>query len=270
MTPAFSPNGLLSHGLHDKEERSARVKESHARQHGDKLIDVPTKVSAPQNGLVGAISAHQKDHNKAGGYGATLMERERERKKNEKEGDLQRQQFEMMQQQQQQQMYGGMMGGYGMNPMMGGNGMNPMMGYGMMNPYGYGMVDPRQQQAMMAAQQAYFQSMIHMSTPQATPPETPTHLPQPSQSGNPLSRAHSPQPSLSMNFSAPPPQMGGHSPQMSMYGMGMMNPYGMMAPQNPYAMYGGMQGGYGMMGQGSQLGMSGGMEGNPHERKGEE
>ena len=134
MVPAMSPHGLLHAGLLDKADRSARNQEVQARDTGGPLVNIPSKPPPPQVGLVGAITSHQREKERAGGVGRALTEQQRDRKLAEQRqkqlDENQRQQ--LLQQQQQMQQYGG--GGYGqMNPMM----MNPMM----MNPWmmgGYG------------------------------------------------------------------------------------------------------------------------------------
>jgi len=179
MTAVFQPHGLLQAGAADKAERSAKSQEAEARSQGGHLVNVPNKPPPPQAGLLGAITAHERDRKGAGGFGATLTERERERVNAERRGREEEEQSRMFQAQQQQQMQ--QMAAMGMNPQM----MNPqMMGF---NPYMfqqmqmmYGMggmggqmpgwggsqmgqpqgMDPMmaQQQAMMAAQQAYAQA----------------------------------------------------------------------------------------------------------------
>jgi CCR4-NOT transcriptional complex subunit CAF120 len=195
MTKAFTPQGLLSAGLQDKEDRSARRQEELARESGASLINVPNKPPPPQTGLLGAITAHERERKREGGVGAALTEREREKRLAEERqrrfDDHQRQQLDQMQQ--GGSMYGGQFGFnpmmmginpmMGMNPMMTGNGMNPMMGGGMtpmmtgggMAPFnpmmtgqmGYpGMMGGFNPQHMFAAQQAaqvYHQAMMAFS-----------------------------------------------------------------------------------------------------------
>jgi CCR4-NOT transcriptional complex subunit CAF120 len=185
MTKAFTPQGLLSAGLQDKHERSAKHQELIARENGASLINVANKPPPPQTGLLGAITAHERERKREGGMGAALTERERNKRVAEDQqrrfDDQQRQQFEQM------QMYGSQYGGYnpmmlnsmmgmnpmmmGMNPMMTGQGMNPMMtGNGGMNPMmtGFpGMMQGYNPQQMFAAQQAaqaYQQAMMTFST----------------------------------------------------------------------------------------------------------
>lgn len=177
MTKAFAPHGLLSAGLQDKDARSAKRQEEFAKETGASLVNVPNKPPPPQTGLLGAVSAHERERKREGGIGAALTERERERRlaeeRQRKLDDFQRQQLEMAQ---TGSMYGGQFGGYnpmmanpmmmGMNPMM--MGMNPMMGGGFppMNPMmgGFGG-NPQQQMfaAQQAAQQAYQQAMMAYS-----------------------------------------------------------------------------------------------------------
>ncbi|KAF8896461.1 hypothetical protein BD779DRAFT_1496046 [Infundibulicybe gibba] len=138
MTMAFTPQGLLSAGLQDKQDRSAKRQEELARETGASLINVPNKPPPPQTGLLGAITAHERERKREGGVGAALTEREREKRLAEERqrrfDDHQRQQLDQMQQ--GGSMYGAQFGYnpmmanpmmMGMNPMM----MNPMMGGGM-------------------------------------------------------------------------------------------------------------------------------------------
>lgn len=141
MTKAFQPQGLLSAGIQDKEDRSAKRQEELARETGASLINVPSKPPPPQTGLLGAITAHERERKREGGVGAALTERERERRlaeeRQRKLDDLQRQQLDQMSQ-------GGMGNPYemygqqgfpnlmptfdprmSMNPMM----LNPFMGF---------------------------------------------------------------------------------------------------------------------------------------------
>ncbi|KAL0574993.1 hypothetical protein V5O48_006981 [Marasmius crinis-equi] len=185
MTKAFTPQGLLSAGLHDKQGRSAKRQEELARESGASLINVPNKPPPPQTGLLGAITAHERERKRDGGVGAALTEREREKRLAEERqrrfDDAQRQQLDQMQQ--TGSMYGGQ---FGMNPMMMMNpmsmmGMNPMMTGGLspmmtggmtggMNPMmsQYGMMGGYNPQHMFAAQQAaaqaYQQAMMAFST----------------------------------------------------------------------------------------------------------
>lgn len=189
MTKAFTPQGLLSAGLQDRQDRSAKRQEELARETGASLINVPNKPPPPQTGLLGAITAHERERKREGGVGAALTEREREKRLAEERqrrfDEQQRQQMEQMQQ------GGSMYGGYGYNPMMNpmmmgmnpmmmnpmmtggltpmmtGGGMNPMMTGGGMNPMmGYpGMLNPQQMYAaQQAAAAAYQQAMMAFST----------------------------------------------------------------------------------------------------------
>lgn len=172
MTKAFTPHGLLSAGMQDKQDRSAKRQEELARETGASLINVPNKPPPPQTGLLGAITAHERDRKREGGVGATLTEREREKRlaedRQRKLDELQRQQLEMA----QSGMYGGqpfqgfnpMMANpmmMGMNPMM--TGANPMMtgfmGYPNMMP-GYNVQQQQYMYAQQAAQAAYQQAMM--------------------------------------------------------------------------------------------------------------
>jgi CCR4-NOT transcriptional complex subunit CAF120 len=166
MTKAFTPQGLLSAGLQDKQDRSAKRQEELARESGASLINVPNKPPPPQTGLLGAITAHERERKREGGVGAALTEREREKRiaeeRQRKFDEQQRQQMEQMGQ--GGSMYGGQ---FPYNPMMG----NPMM-MAAMNPMmtgymGYpGVMGGYNQQHMFAAQQAaqaYQQAMMAFS-----------------------------------------------------------------------------------------------------------
>lgn len=175
MTMAFQPHGLLEAGMQDKQNRSAKQQEANARETGASLINVPTAPPPPQMGLVGAITAHQRDRDREGGVGAALTERERERRiaeeRQRKYDELQRAQLDKA-----MTMGGGGEMQQGFNPMM----LNPMMGWGMpmMYPMGGmpgmgwgGAMTPQQQQqqqyqmwaAQQAAMQAYQQAMMTFS-----------------------------------------------------------------------------------------------------------
>lgn len=80
MTKAFTPHGLLQAGLQDKEDRSAKRQEENAKETGSSLVNVPNKPPPPQAGLLGAITAHERDRKAPGGIGAALTERERDRR----------------------------------------------------------------------------------------------------------------------------------------------------------------------------------------------
>jgi len=169
MTTVFQPHGLLQAGAQDKAERSAKMQEAEARMTGGHMVNVPNKPPPPQAGLLGAITAHERDRKKDGGYGATLTERERERVAAER-----RQREEDAARQQQMAMMGGMMPGMpgmmpGFNPMMWQQmqqmqmmGMMPqMMGsYAGGSQMGHGsppqqqMLTPEQMQMQAQAQQA--------------------------------------------------------------------------------------------------------------------
>ncbi|KAF8532202.1 hypothetical protein JB92DRAFT_3104305 [Gautieria morchelliformis] len=242
MTKAFQPQGLLSAGLQDKEDRSAKRQEELARETGASLINVPNKPPPPQTGLLGAITAHERERKREGGVGATLTEKERERRlaeeRQRKLDELQRQQLDQMSQ-------GGAQGGYdaygqqqfpgfmpGFDPRMS---MNPMM----LNPYmagGYPMMPfgntQQMMAAQMAAQQAYQQAMMSFSQAGG------------SQMGDNMSRVGVPTPA------APSPQMGPPSPMQG--GMMGMDPR-MSMGMNPW-MGGGM--GMGMNPMGGGMGMA--------------
>ena len=186
MTKAFTPQGLLQAGIQDKQDRSAKRQEELARESGASLINVPHKPPPPQSGLLGAITAHERERKREGGVGAVLTDRERERRMAEEQqrrfDEMQRQQLDQMTVNGQSTPNGAMemynpVGGYPMmnpmmmNPMMWG--MNPMMmmgGYGMPPPMGMGgmqgvsQMNPQQMwAAQQAAMQAYQSAMMTFS-----------------------------------------------------------------------------------------------------------
>ena len=258
MTKAFTPHGLLSAGLQDKEDRSAKRQEELARETGASLINVPNKPPPPQTGLLGAITAHERDRKREGGVGAALTEREREKRlaedRQRKLDELQRQQLEQMQQ--GGSLYGQQLAGYNpmmnpmnsMNPMM--MGINPMMpnymGYpGMMSGYG----NPQHMFAAQQAAQAYQQAMFSLSqagsqiggdggapvplSPMMTgarlgPSPAPIH---PMITGGGMS---TPQSALNPMMTGGAMSVGAFDPRYSMMNMPMMNPMGMgMGMGNP-------------------------------------
>jgi CCR4-NOT transcriptional complex subunit CAF120 len=189
MTKAFTPHGLLSAGMQDKQDRSAKRQEELARETGGSLINVPNKPPPPQTGLLGAITAHERERKREGGVGAALTEREREKRlaeeRQRKIDEFQRQQLDMQSMYGQQ--YPNMMANpmmanpmmMGMNPMMAGNPMmanpNPMMANAnpMMTGMGGGYMGfPNMMQgygnpqffAQQAAQAAYQQAMMAYSS----------------------------------------------------------------------------------------------------------
>jgi CCR4-NOT transcriptional complex subunit CAF120 len=234
MTKAFTPQGLLSAGLQDKQDRSAKRQEELARESGASLINVPNKPPPPQTGLLGAITAHERERKREGGVGAALTEREREKRLAEERqrrfDEHHRQQLDHIQQ--GGTMYGGqqfpaynpMMANpmmmsmnpmMGMNPMMTGGPMNPMM-TGQMGQMGYtGMMPGYNPQHMFAAQQAaqaYQQAMMAFSVAG-------------SQAGG---EGGSPQ---QLNPIMTGGNMAGFDPRMSMMGMPMMGAPQMGVPQ---------------------------------------
>jgi CCR4-NOT transcriptional complex subunit CAF120 len=188
MTKAFTPQGLLQAGIQDRQDRSAKRQEELARESGASLINVPHKPPPPQTGLVGAITAHERDRKREGGVGAALTERERERRMAEerqrKFDEIQRQQLDQMSHNghggpgSAMELYGPA-GGYpmmnpmmmnpmmwGMNPMMmmGGYGMPPMGMGGMPGVPGVQQMNPQQiWAAQQAAMQAYQNAMVTFS-----------------------------------------------------------------------------------------------------------
>ncbi len=252
MTKAFTPHGLLSAGMQDKQDRSAKKQEELARETGASLINVPLKPPPPQTGLLGAVTAHERERKREGGLGAALTEREREKRMAEerqrKLDEFQRQQLEQMQ---QGGMYGGgqAMMGCGFNPMMANPmmmGMNPMMtggwgGYPGMMP-GFNANAQQLFAAQQAAQQAYQQAMYAFSSAGSQI------------GGNDAGPAAQPMnPMMTGNVMG----MGAFDPRMSMMGMNMMgmNPMGM----TPTGMGGvGAMGGMGGMGFDPRMSMMGG------------
>jgi len=227
MTKAFTPHGLLSAGLQDKQDRSAKKQEELARETGASLINVPNKPPPPQTGLLGAITAHERDRKREGGVGAALTEREREKRlveeRQRKLDDYQRQQLDQMAQ------GGSLYGAPGfpaynpmMNPMM--MGMNPMMtgymGYPGMMP---NFANPQQMFAAQQAAQAYQQAMVTFSHAGSQV------------GGDPGGGV----PALNPMMTGP--SMNGFDPRFSMMGMPAMNPMGMggmnhMGGLNPVGM----------------------------------
>jgi CCR4-NOT transcriptional complex subunit CAF120 len=193
MTKAFALHGLLSVGMQDKEDRSAKRQEELARESGASLVNVPNKPPPPQSGLLGYVTAHERERKRDGGLGAALTEREREKRVAEERqrrlDEQQRQQLDQMQQgamfnPMMNQMMMNMMMNMNMNPMMTGGGLSPMMtgggmggGMGGMNPmmtgggmgmnpmmsgYGGGF-SPQHMFAAQQAAQAYQQAMTAFS-----------------------------------------------------------------------------------------------------------
>jgi CCR4-NOT transcriptional complex subunit CAF120 len=229
MTKAFTPQGLLSAAIQDKQGRSAKKQEEIARESGASLINVPNKPPPPQTGLLGAITAHERERKREGGVGAALTEREREKRiaeeRQRKFDEQQRQQMEQMSQ--GGHMYGSQFVGY--NPMMAPPPMaNPMMMNPMMTGYmGYpGMMGGYNQQHMFAAQQAmqaYQQAMV-------------TYSQAGSQNGAEGGMAQPLNPMMTGG------QMGGpmdslmpFDPRMSMMRMPMITPMGSQMPAMPLA-----------------------------------
>lgn len=249
MTKAFTPQGLLSAGMQDKQDRSAKRQEELARETGASLINVPNKPPPPQTGLLGAITAHERERKREGGVGAALTEREREKRVAEERqrrfDEQQRQQLDQMQQ--GGSMYGApfgfnpmmnpmmmgmnpmmgmapmmtgqpalgpMMTGGGLNPMLTGGGMNPMMGYGMMPGF-----NPQHLFAAQQAAQAYQNAMMAFSVAG-------------SQVGGDGGNGGGANPQQAMNPMMAQGSMAGFDPRMSMnlMGMGMMGGMG-MGPQ---------------------------------------
>jgi hypothetical protein len=260
MTKAFAVHGLLSAGLQDRQERSAKRQEEVAKETGASLVNVPMKPPPPQTGLLGAVSAHERERRREGGIGAALTERERERRvaeeRQRKLDDFTKQQLEMVQ---NGSMYGPQFGP-GFNPMMANPmmmGMNPMMGGWGFNP----MMSNTQQMfaAQQAAAQAYQQTMMTFAQ----------NIGQ-SQAGGEgfggmggMGGMGSPgmlSPMATGQQGLSPMMTGQFDPRMSMMGMPMMG-MGMgmgMGPMNP--MMTGQSGmGPGMGGMGTGTGPNGGL-----------
>lgn len=269
MTTVFQPHGLLQAGASDKAERSAKQQEMEARMAGVGMVNVPTKPPPPQAGLLGAITAHERDRKGAGGLGATLTERERQRVDAERR---QREEDAAMRMSQNgggmpgmpQGQWPGMMGGYNpfmwqqmmmMNPMMMGMGMpgyaGSQMGHGGGgSPPQMPQMDPYMQQQMaaaMAAQQAYMQAVS-----------------QHGHGGASMVGGEGAGGSPKQGHMSQSPSMAGMGPMGGMGGMGGMGTMGSMNGfPHPMSMYGmppmmgGMMGGGGMgypMGAGSEFG----------------
>lgn len=247
LTKAFTPGGLLQAGMQDKADRSARRQEEVARETGSALLNIPEKPPPPSTGLVGAVAAHERDRKNAGGIGATLTDRDRERRlaedRQRKIEELQRQQMESMSQ------YGGGFPpyGYGMPPQMMGMGGYPVseaVKSRADEQYGGGMMNPQaQQQAMMAAQMAYQQTIMAMSQAGSQMGDN---------DGASVAGGRSPSPSASMRMPGMPgapgffPGAGGYGygmPTPSMYGFPMgMPPMGMQGMPPPMGLYPGQPG----------------------------
>ena len=252
MTKAFAVHGLLSAGLQDRQERSAKRQEEVAKETGASLVNVPMKPPPPQTGLLGAVSAHERERKREGGIGAALTERERERRvaeeRQRKLDDFQKQQLEMVQ---NGSMYGAQFGSgfnpmmanpmmMGMNPMMGGWGFNPMMG------------NPQMFAAQQAASQAYQQAMMTFAQNMGQ-----------SQAGGEGLGGMGSMGGMGSPGMLSPMATGQFDPRMSMMGMPMMGMMGMgmgmgMGPMNP--MMTGQSGmGPGMGGMGTGTGTGGGL-----------
>ncbi|CAO1619269.1 unnamed protein product [Jaminaea pallidilutea] len=263
-----SSAGIYSHGLleaasQDKQDRSAKQQEMNARQSGMSMVSAPTKPPPPQAGLLGAITAHERDRQGAGGLGATMTERERQRVEAERR---QREEYEAAARQtpmmggQGQWGQQGMMPGFNpymwqqmmmMNPMMMGMG-GGMPGYGHMSPNsqsgGFGgsqagghegyqgsqsghgnAMSPNPQQQMDPYMMQQQQMAAAMAAQQAYMQAMAQHggggqMGQPNQGGGDPSQG-TPQMPMSPTMMS----MGGFPHPMSMYGMpSMMGGYPMM------------------------------------------
>ncbi|KAL7423905.1 hypothetical protein Q5752_001490 [Cryptotrichosporon argae] len=249
LTKAFAPHGLLQAGLQDREDRSAKKQEELARETGSSLVSVPSKPPPPQTGLLGAVAAHERDRKHAGGIGATLTDRDRERRLAE---DRQRKIEELQRQQMEHMAQFGASGGFPQYPQFPYPQMPQMPqipGYSpYMSPPGY---NPAQQQAMYAAQLAYTQAYQHAmysmsaagsqaGTPgdERRPPSPvgslrgPSPLPGlPSMVNLSAFNGAPPHPPASPYFSPYPPQSPYMlPPAMGVYGTGLYAP----SPHSPY------------------------------------
>lgn len=262
MTKAFAVHGLLSAGLQDRQERSAKRQEEVAKETGASLVNVPTKPPPPQTGLLGAVSAHERERQREGGIGAALTERERDRRMAEerqrKLDDFQKQQLEMVQN-------GSMYGSPGLNPMMTNTMMNPMMGGWGFNPM---MANPQQMiVAQQAAAQAYQQAMMTFAQTmgQNQAGEGPGGMGGMGSGMAGMGGMGSPGMLSPMVTGQQAPMMTGQfDPRMSMMGMPMMGMMGMgmgmgMGPMNPMMTgQSGMVPGMGAMGGGLGAGTNSG------------
>ena len=263
MTKAFNVHGLLSAGLQDRQERSAKRQEEVAKETGASLVNVPTKPPPPQTGLIGAVSAHERERKREGGLGATLTARERDRRlaeeRQRKLDDFQKQQLEMAQ---NGSMYGPQFGA-GFNPMMANPmmmGVNPMMsgGWGF-NPM---MGNPQMFAAQQAATQAYQQAMMAFGQNQVGGDGVGGMGGGMGMGGMGSPGMLSPMATGQQGLN---PMMTGFDPRMSMMGMPMMGMMGMgmgmgMGPMNPMMTgQSGMSPGMGGMGGGMGTGMGSGM-----------
>ena len=222
MTKAFALHGLLSAGMQDRQERSAKRQEEVAKETGASLVNVPIKPPPPQTGLLGAVSAHERERKREGGIGAALTERERERRMAEerqrKLDEFQKAQLEMVQN-------GSMYGSPGFNPMM----ANPMMMNPMMSGWGFNpmMNNPQMFAAQQAANQAYQQAMVAFAQ----------NMGQSQAGGGGMGGMGSPgmlSPMMTGQQGVDPMMAGQFDPRMSMMSMPMMGMMGMgMGPMNP-------------------------------------
>jgi hypothetical protein len=98
VTKAFTVHGLSSASLR---ERWAKRQEEVAREAEVLRANFPTDTSHPQNGLLGPITAHERERKHEDDLGVVLTERERERRmveeRQRKFDELQRKQLEMVQ-----------------------------------------------------------------------------------------------------------------------------------------------------------------------------
>ena len=98
VTKAFTVHGLSSASLR---ERWAKRQEEVAREAEVSLANFPTDASHPQNGLLGPITAHEREREREDDLGVVLTQRERERRmveeRQRKFDELQKQQLEMVQ-----------------------------------------------------------------------------------------------------------------------------------------------------------------------------
>ena len=220
-TKAFTPQGLPSAGLQDKEHRSAPRQEEVACKSCASLIKISNK---PPPVLLGAITAHERE--------------------GKHEGDHQRQQLDRMQQR------GSISGGQfgfnpmtmgmnpmmAMNPMMMGGGMSPVMTSGGMAPFDSMMTSPMGYPGMMsgfnpphmfAAQQAaqvYHQTLMAFSAAVSQVGGGGGNG-APSQMNSGMGGMNAGMSNTGLGSGMNPAMgggMGGYDPRMSMMGMPMM------------------------------------------------
>ena len=151
--------GLLASASQDRLSKSARAQEAEARETGQALINMPSKPPPPQAGLMGAI--HSRERRTPGPASGTERERDARNSGFSRSTSgsppaglsaTSAMPHHLSQQQQQQQMFMNMYYWQQQQMMMMMGVMPGMSRESMM----------AQQQAMQAAQQAYYLSLIHI------------------------------------------------------------------------------------------------------------